>query len=148
MNNLQTKDLIILALDTFIENDSPLLIDKGEDFVYFETVLGELGRIQKNQNSDWDIYLANEFVYSIEKQVFEILYSSENAPNINDYTTRVKEVYNTNLQEKSKIFVGWIVEGIVKMARSGKVEIEQDIQYGPFVFLKNKNIGNQNIILN
>jgi hypothetical protein len=143
-----TRDLAFLAIDSFIGEDSPSLMEKDKGFIYFETVLGNKGKVQQNSLKSWDVYLNDQIVYSIENQVFGILYNSENAPEINEYTSKLKEVYESELQEKSKVFVGWIIEGIMKMVLSGKLEINQDLQHGPFVFLKNNNFGDQNIILN
>lgn len=148
MSTEAKKDLFILALDTFIGEDSPVYVERIGKGIIFETVLGNSGVVRKTHNKDWGVYINNELVYSIEDQVFEILYNSENAPDIDEYTSMLKEVYSTELQEKSKVFVGWIIEGIMKMAMSGQIKIHQDLQHGPFVFLSNNNLGDQNIILN
>jgi hypothetical protein len=148
MNTKPKKDLVVLALNTFIEVDSPIHVERIGDGIIFQTVLGNSGVIRKHINQDWGVYINEELVYSIEDQVFDILYNSENAPDIDEYTSKLKEVYSTQLQEKSKVFVGWIIEGIMKMAMSGQIKIHQDLQHGPFVFLNSNNLGDQNIILN
>lgn len=148
MNTEAKKDLVILALDAFIGEDSPIFVERIGKSIIFETVLGNTGVVRKDVNRGWGVYINNKLVYSIEDQVFEILYNSENAPDIDEYTSKLKEVYSTKLQEKSKAFVGWIIEGIMKMAISGQIKIHQDLQHGAFVFLSSNNIGDQNINLN
>jgi hypothetical protein len=142
------KDLVLLALETFIGDDSPLFIERIGEKLLFQTVLGNSGKIEQNNKLDWDVFVNENLVYSIENQVFNILYNSENAPEINEYTIELKKVYSTQLQQKSKVFVGWIIEGILRMAMNQKIKIQEDIQFGPFLFLGNDNLGRKNIILN
>jgi len=142
------NDLIYGALDIFIENDSPELVAREGNKVSFVTRLGSHGKIIEDDIKGWNVMLGDDVVYTIEEEVYSLIHTRENAPSLEDYLKKVSEIYDHNLQDKSKILLESIIEGIVKLLKENKISLGVDLQVGSFLIKKGQIFNNYNISLN
>ncbi len=126
-------DLMYSALDHFLETDTPVLIFREEMGISFETVLGRQGLIVPNEMGNWDIFLDNNKIYEIEKEVYSIITHEGNSPPIDEYMNKLKNLSNFSIKEKSKKFVNMTKSGIEFLAFHGKINLKDDFTYGPFM---------------
>lgn len=140
------NDLMYGALDVFLESDSPHLIAHIGGGIEFTTKLGHHGFIEKNEIGDWDINLEGSLVYTIEKEVFEIITRQEKAPALDNLIIELSDLYQKELGDRSKILLENIIQGIGYLMINGKAKADVDVQFGPY-FIKSNGDGGQ-IIMN
>jgi hypothetical protein len=145
----RNNDLIYGALEVFLEHDSPILVARESDHtVSFSTILGQDGRIKPLENGDWEILLEGNSVYTIEKEIYELINYQENTPPVEDLLQILSEIYQHNLQDKSKILVETIIRGLAGLIIDQKISSNVDLQLGPYLITNNGKIGNIKIVLN
>jgi hypothetical protein len=142
------NDLIYGALDIFLDNDSPELVARDGDSISFVTKLGSHGRILVNERQGWDVVVGEDLIYTIENEVYLLIHTRENAPALERYVEKVSEIYQHNLQDKSKILLESIIKGIVKLLQENKINLDIDLQVGPVLIKKGQIFNNYNISLN
>jgi hypothetical protein len=125
------NDLMYGALDVFLEHDSPLIIGRELDRIEFSTRLGNHGIIEKNQTGNWDIIVNGSVVYTIENFIFEVINRKEMALEIDDFLEELSTIYEKDLDDKSKILIESIVQGIAYLIMNGIVKSSLDLQFGP-----------------
>ena len=141
-------DLMYSALNHFLETDSPVRIFRDELGISFETALGNQGLVIPNEGGNWDIFINENKIYEIENEVYSIITHEGNAPSLDEYMDRLKKVSKIPLKEESKKFVDMTKSGIEFLAVHGKVELKEDIQYGPFYVYHDQSGAKRTIILN
>lgn len=141
-------DLMYSALDHFLGTDSPVRIFRDDIGISFETVLGNYGLVIPNEEGNWDIMINDSKVYEIENEVYSIITHEGNAPSIDEYMEKLKDLSLSDLKEESKKFIRMTREGIALLAAQGKIELEVSFKYGPFLFYKNREGFKNRIILN
>jgi len=124
------NDLMYGALEVFLENDSPLLVGREGDNIEFSTVLGNHGSLSENKNGDWDILLEDDVVYTMEKEIFDLITKEDSAPDLDDLLLELSELYQKDLRDKSKILLETIIKGIGYLIVNGKAKSEMDLQFG------------------
>lgn len=142
------NDLIYGALDIFLDDDSPELVGRDGDNISFVTKLGSHGKILVNENQGWDVVVGEDLIYTIENEVYLLIHTRENAPSLERYVEKVSEIYQHNLQDKSKILLESIIKGIVKLLQENKINLDMDLQVGPVLIKKGQIFNNYNISLN
>jgi hypothetical protein len=141
-------DLMYSALDHFLGTDAPVRIFRDELGISFETALGNHGLVIPNEVGNWDIFVNEAKVYEIENEVYSIITHEGNAPSLDEYMSRLKKLSNIPLKEESMKFVNMTKSGIEFLAVHGKVELKEDIKYGPFYIYHDKFGQKRTIILN
>lgn len=141
-------DLMYSALDHFLEADSPVRIFRDQLGISFETRMGNPGLVVLNDNENWDIFLNDSKVYEIEKEVYTIITHEGNSPSVNEYMKILKKVSSLPLQKKSLDFVNMTMKGLEFLAVQGKLDLDEDFVYGPFMVYKTPSGKTERIILN
>lgn len=125
-------DLMYSALDHFLGTDTPVRIFRDDLGVSFETAMGNHGLVIPNKNGSWDILLNDLKIYEIENEVYSIISYGENAPHIDQYMKKLKELSCSEIKDKSKEFVEMTMGGIEILAVQGKISLSESFTYGPF----------------
>jgi len=85
--------------------------------------------------------IGEKVVYTIEKNVFEVISYGVDVPPIEVYLPRLILVWQSNIQPKSKILVGKIIKGLSQMTMSGILHVDLESDYGKFTFeIERKNV--------
>jgi hypothetical protein len=141
-------DLMYSALDHFLGTDTPVRIFRDEMGISFETALGNYGLVIPNEGGNWDVFLNEEKIYEIENEVYSIITHEGNAPSIDEYMSKLKDLSFISLKEESKKFVKMTKSGIEFLAVQGKIDLKQSFTYGPFMVFRDSSGKKRSIILN
>jgi hypothetical protein len=133
-------DPLYSALDFFLDGDSPRAVIREGKMVLFKTANGFSGIIVKTKQGDRKIVLGDKVIYTVEKNVFDLVdFESLEPPAIEIYLPKLILAWHSPLQEKSKIFVQKIIEGISQIVHLNLIEDlngEMEKTYGIFTFKK------------
>lgn len=141
-------DLMYSALDHFLGSDTPVRIFRDELGISFDTALGNQGLIIPNEEGNWEVFVNGDKVYEIESEVFSIITHEGNAPSLDEYMIKLKNLSVAPLKDKSKKFVDMTKSGIEFLAVQGKVSLKENFVYGPFLVYRNSLGEKRSIILN
>jgi hypothetical protein len=133
-------DPLYSALDFFLDGDSPQAVIREGKMVLFKTANGFSGLIVRTKHGDRKIVLGDKVIYTVEKNVFDLIdFESLEPPAIEIYLPKLILAWHSPLQEKSKIFVQKIIEGISQIVHLNLIEdLNGEIEktYGIFTFKK------------
>ena len=133
-------DPLYSALDFFLDGDSPQAVIREGKMVLFKTANGFSGLIVRTKQGDRKIVLGDKVIYTVEKNGFDLIdFESLEPPAIEIYLPKLILAWNSPLQEKSKIFVQKIIEGISQIVHLNLIEdLNGEIEktYGIFTFKK------------
>ena len=141
-------DLMYSALDHFLRSDTPVRIFRDELGISFDTVLGNQGLIIPNEEGNWEVFVNGTKVYEIEDEVYSIITYEGNAPSVDEYMNKLKDLSLAPLKDESKKFVNMTKSGIEFLAVQGKINLEGSFVYGPFLVYRDSTGGKRSIILN
>jgi hypothetical protein len=136
---LKHTDLIYSALDIILDDDGTNFVLRDDDIILFRTDKGINGVVLKNKAGDMDVIIKEKCVYTIEKEVYLILSYGSDIPPLEVFTPMLINLYYQNLQHKSKILVGRILEGIAQMVISKIISVNLDKKFGPLSYVRNAN---------
>jgi hypothetical protein len=133
-------DPLYSALDFFLDGDSPQAVIREGKMVLFKTANGFSGLIVRTKQGDRKIVLGDKVIYTVEKNVFDLIdFESLEPPAIEIYLPKLILAWHSPLQDKSKIFVQKIIEGISQIVHLNLIEdLNGEIEktYGIFTFKK------------
>jgi hypothetical protein len=141
-------DLMYSALDHFLGSDTPVRIFRDELGISFDTALGNQGLIIPNEEGNWEVFVNGDKVYEIESEVFSIITHEGNAPSLDEYMIKLKNLSVAPLKDESKRFVDMTKSGIEFLAVQGKVSLKENFVYGPFLVYRDSLGEKRSIILN
>lgn len=136
---LKHTDLIYSALDIILEGDVVNLVLRDSDLILFRTDNGINGVVLKTESGDRDVIVNEECIYTIEKEVYKILSYGSSIPPLEVFTPILINLYYQDLQHKSKILVGRILEGITQMVISEIISVNLDKNFGRLSYVRNTN---------
>lgn len=136
---LKHTDLIYSALDIILEGDVVNLVLRDSDLILFRTDNGINGVVLKTESGDRDVIVNEECIYTIEKEVYKILSYGSSIPTLEVFTPILINLYYQDLQHKSKILVGRILEGITQMVISEIISVNLDKNFGRLSYVRNTN---------
>ena len=136
---LKHTDLIYSALDIILDGDSVNLVLRDRDLILFRTDKGINGVVLKAESGDRDVIINEQSVYTIEKEVYKILSYGSSIPPLEVFTPILINLYYRELQHKSKIIVGRILEGITQMVISELISVNLDKNFGHLSYIRNTN---------
>ena len=136
---LKHTDLIYSALDIILDGDGVNLVIRDKDLILFRTDNGYKGAVVKSENDNMDVIIAGNVIYTIEKEVYNILNYGPKIPSLEVFTPILINLYHRELQLKSKILVGRILEGITQMVISEIISVNLDKSFGPLSFVRSSN---------
>jgi hypothetical protein len=140
-------DLMYSALDYFIEHDKAVRIFRDNLGISFETELGNHGLVIPNLSGDWDVFLEDQKVYEIEKEVYSVITHRENSIPIEDYIKKLREVLNLRIKDKSRSFVETTISAIEIMVIHGRISLKNDFKFGPLFIYYDRILAEKKIII-
>ena len=136
---LKHTDLIYSALDIILDGDETNFVLRDSDLILFKTDKGIKGVVLKTESGDRDVIINEQCVYTIEKEVYKILSYGPTIPPLEVFTPMLINLYYQDLQHKSKILVGRILEGITQMVISKIISVNLDKNFGPLSYVRDTN---------
>ena len=96
--------LIHSAITHFI-GEAVVDVNVVKDSYVFTTHFGRMGMIEPNYLDNYDIWMGDEIIYVIEKDLFDIIMYERNfTGGLIEFYDKLKKVDNHSFQEKSKVF--------------------------------------------
>ena len=133
---LKHTDLIYSALDIILDGDGVNLVLRDKDLILFRTDNGHKGVVLKTEDGNMEVIVGGKSVYVIEKEVYRILNYQSKIPPLEIFTPLLINLYHKNLQPKSKILVGSLLNGISQLVISGISSVDLDKKFGPLSFTR------------
>jgi len=140
------SDLIHSALDIILGNDSVNLVIRDKNLILFRTESGLKGVVIKSEKNEMQVIVEGNVLYTIENDIYKILNYRSEIPPLEAFIPMLINLYNQNIQLKSKILVAGLLKGISQMITSDLVNVNFDKIFGPIAFIKNSNSKKENII--
>jgi hypothetical protein len=123
-------------------------VKRIEESILFKTALGQLGKIERNIEGDWDLLLDEEKVAEIEDSLFSIFCEPKNQPPIDKYYNQLLGLKKKGvLNYKSNVLVDQLITSIEFLILHMDVQLEDPIAMGPF-FTFNHNGTKHVLVLN
>ncbi len=106
-------------------------IENKDSEILFSTRWGK-GRIKKNRRGNWEIYINDERVSMIERDVFKTITESSNTPDVQKYYNDLKELLLGNLTFRSSCLIKDIMVSLEYLLIHESVKINKPINVGKF----------------
>lgn len=106
-------------------------IENRDKEILFSTRWGR-GKIKKNRRGNWEIYINDEKVSLIEKDVFRTITESSNTPDVQKYYNELKELLASNLTFRSSCLIKDIMVSLEYLLIHESVRINKPINVGKF----------------
>jgi len=117
-------DILYPIIEHYI-GDGVAGVKRGHDEVSFLTIMGKDGRIEKNEEGDWDLLVEEEKVAEIEDSLFSIFCEAINY--------------------RSSILVEQLVKSLEMLMLNMEVKLKNPIAIGPFLVFTS--MGRKDIIV-
>lgn len=99
----------------------------------FLTALGDPGQIQKSGSGDWEIYISDRMVESIEEVVFDILVITEEKSEMGIFLKKARNVLqNDDIRYRSKVLIANIIKVIEDFVLTSDFVPDKDMVIPPF----------------
>jgi len=125
-------DILYPIIEHYI-GDGVAGIRRGEGEVSFSTIMGKDGRIEKNEEGDWDLLVEEEKVAEIEDSLFSIFCEAKKQPPIDVYYKRLLKVKRKKLNYRSSILVEQLIKSLEMFMLNMEVKLKNPITIGPFL---------------
>jgi hypothetical protein len=79
-------------------------MDRFDDTIMFQTSEGVTGIVEPNYVGNMDIWIGEEVVYEIEKDLFDLLESDKRGIGLIEFYNNLKEVDEDMFKEESRLF--------------------------------------------
>lgn len=112
-------------------------VKREESCVHFVSSIGE-GEMRESSSGNWDIFVSDENMGMIEKEVFDLLTTPENQPDLVSYYENMKELSTRRLNHTSKSLVKDIIKSVEFLIMNVDVKLENGVAVGPFFVYSHK----------
>jgi hypothetical protein len=116
----------------------------GEDFI-FKTLLGENGILKEDITGNWNIEIGQELVYTIEKDIFNVLINPDKKSSLEDYIDILNDLFNNkDISYRSRLLVVNIMKFLEEYIISSDFIPKKSLRIGPLLIynLKGRKIIN------
>jgi hypothetical protein len=137
-------DILYPIIEHYI-GDGVAGVKRGHDEVSFLTIMGKDGRIEKNEEGDWDLLVEEEKVAEIEDSLFSIFCEAKKQPPIDVYYKKLLKVKRKKLNYRSSILVEQLVKSLEMLMLNMEVKLKNPIAIGPFLVFTS--MGRKDIIV-
>lgn len=108
-------------------------ISRFDDSVVFQTLNGSMGFIEPNFVGNWDIWIGEEIVYEIEKELFELIeYDRSDSSGLIKFYDQLKEVDTSVMKYKSRTFFDIIKSSVENLLLNHNLPINGGAKIGTF----------------
>ena len=127
--NKDNLQLIHSALTAFVGEPIVEASSGEDDVLYFVTIIGNEGRMEKNiVSGNWDIYIGEEVVYEMEDEIVRVMDQEEKGINlIKIYNYMRYDINWKNLKFKSRKFLQIVFSAIEKQIVLGNLPLNGSI---------------------
>lgn len=122
-------------------------VEREREMVQFKTLLGQGGKIERNESGDWDLLVGEEKVAEIEDVLFSIFCESRKQPPIDKYYKKLLKLKKKGLKYRSDVLVDQLILSIEFLLLNGDVKLSKAVNIGEF-FIFNMNGKKEIIVLN
>jgi hypothetical protein len=117
---------------------------EGDDFI-FKTLLGENGILKEDITGNWSIKIGQELVYTIEKDIFNVLINPDKKSSLEDYIDILNDLFNNkDISYRSRLLVVNIMKFLEEYIISSDFVPKKSLRIGPLLIynLKGRKIIN------
>ncbi len=117
---------------------------EGDDFI-FKTLLGENGILKEDITGNWSIKIGQELVYTIEKDIFNVLINPDKKSSLEDYVDILNDLFNNkDISYRSRLLVVNIMKFLEEYIISSDFVPKKSLRIGPLLIynLKGRKIIN------
>lgn len=108
-------------------------ISRFEDSVVFQTHKGVMGFIEPNYVGNWDIWIGEEIVYEIEKELFDVIeYDRTDTGGLIKFYEELKGIDLTGMKYKSRMFFDIIKTSVENLLLNHNLPIQGGAKIGSF----------------
>lgn len=105
----------------------------GEHSLIFNTFLGDNGFVNEDINGDWEIIIENKVVYTIEKNVFDVLVKPSKKSSLENYIVILNDLFSDEkISDRSKILVSNILLFLEEYILNSDFLPKKNLRVGPF----------------
>lgn len=137
-------DILYPIIEHYI-GDGVAGVKRETGSVYFMTIMGKDGRIEKNNGGDWDLLIENEKVAEIEDSLFSIFCDAKKQPPIDVYYKKLLRVKRKKLNYRSDILVDQLIKSLEMLILNMEVKLKNPLKVGPFLIFNS--MGKKEVIV-
>ena len=105
----------------------------GDHNLIFNTFLGDNGFVNQNTRGDWEITIEGKVVYTIEKDVFEVLVKPSRKSSLENYVGILNDLFNDKkISDRSRILVFNILLFLEEYIINSDFLPKRNLRVGPF----------------
>lgn len=111
---------------------------EGDDFI-FKTLLGENGILKEDITGNWSIKIGQELVYTIEKDIFNVLINPDKKSSLEDYIDILNDLFNNkDISYRSRLLVVNIMKFLEEYIISSDFVPKKSLRIGPLLIINLK----------
>ena len=124
------SDILYPVLEYYL--GAPIIgVKREESCVHFTSTIGE-GEMRESANGNWNIFVSETNKGTIEKEVFELLTTPENQPDLVSYYENMKRLSARRLNRRSKSLVKDIIKSVEYLIMNVDVKLDSGVRVGSF----------------
>ena len=105
----------------------------GDHNLIFNTFLGDNGFVNQNTRGDWEITIEGKVVYTIEKDVFEVLVKPSRKSSLENYVGILNDLFtDKKISDRSRILVFNILLFLEEYIINSDFLPKRTLRVGPF----------------
>jgi hypothetical protein len=105
----------------------------GDHNLIFNTFLGDNGFVNQNTRGDWEITIESKVVYTIEKDVFEVLVKPSRKSSLENYVGILNDLFtDKKISDRSRILVFNILLFLEEYIINSDFLPKKNLRVGPF----------------
>ena len=105
----------------------------GDHNLIFNTFLGDNGFVNQNTRGDWEITIEGKVVYTIEKDVFEVLVKPSRKSSLENYVGILNDLFtDKKISDRSRILVSNILLFLEEYILNSDFLPKRNLRVGPF----------------
>jgi hypothetical protein len=105
----------------------------GDHNLIFNTFLGDNGFVNQNTRGDWEITIEGKVVYTIEKDVFEVLVKPSRKSSLENYVGILNDLFtDKKISDRSRILVFNILLFLEEYIINSDFLPKKNLRVGPF----------------
>jgi hypothetical protein len=105
----------------------------GDHNLIFNTFLGDNGFVNQNTRGDWEITIESKVVYTIEKDVFEVLVKPSRKSSLENYVGILNDLFtDKKISDRSRILVFNILLFLEEYIINSDFLPKRNLRVGPF----------------
>ena len=111
---------------------------EGDDFI-FKTLLGENGILKEDITGNWSIKIGQDLVYTIEKDIFNVLINPDKKSSLEDYIDILNDLFNNkDISYRSRLLVVNIMKFLEEYIISSDFVPKKSLRIGPLLIINLK----------